>query len=70
MTHFFLAAALAHLGRLDEARSAARAGFTLDPTFTIRRLKGTTGSVSDHPVYQAQMERYYDGMRKAGVPDG
>ena len=35
LTHFFLAAALANLGRLDEARAAAQAGLALDPTFTI-----------------------------------
>ena len=36
--HFYLAAALAHLGRLDEARAAAQAGLALDPTFTISPL--------------------------------
>jgi len=37
ITHFGLSAALALLGSLDEARSAAKAGLTLDPSFTIRR---------------------------------
>jgi tetratricopeptide (TPR) repeat protein len=36
-THFSLAAALAQMGRLEEARAAAQAGFDLDPAFTIRR---------------------------------
>jgi tetratricopeptide (TPR) repeat protein len=31
--HFFLASALAHLGRLDEARRAAAAGIAIDPAF-------------------------------------
>ena len=38
-THFLLAAALAQLGALDEARAAAQAGLALDPTFTIRRFR-------------------------------
>jgi TolB-like protein/Flp pilus assembly protein TadD len=36
---FHLAACLAHLGRLDEARAAARAGAAVNPRFTIRRLR-------------------------------
>ena len=69
-THFILAAALAQLGRLDEARAAARSGLRLDPSFTIRRFKDTAGSVSDNPTFLARRERFYDGMRKAGVPEG
>ena len=38
-THFNLAAALAQLGRLDEAQAAARAGLALDPNFTLRRFR-------------------------------
>ena len=34
IAHFWLAAALAFLGRVDEARAAAQAGLALDPTFT------------------------------------
>ena len=37
LAHFCLAAALAHLGRLNEARAAVQAGLALDPTFTISR---------------------------------
>ena len=36
--HFLLAAALALLGELDEARAAAQAGLALNPGFTIRTL--------------------------------
>jgi hypothetical protein len=39
LSHFFLPAALAHLGRLDEARSAARACLALHPDFTISRFR-------------------------------
>ena len=66
--HFFLASALALLGQLDEARAAVQAGLALDPTFTISRYRA--GLSSDNPNYLAGRERIYDGMRKAGVPEG
>ncbi len=66
-SHFFLAAAQAHLGRMSEAQAAAKAGLALNPTFTIRRYRA--GAFSDNPTYLAQRERVYDGMRKAGVPE-
>jgi tetratricopeptide (TPR) repeat protein len=66
--HFFLASALALLGQFDEAQSAVRAGLALDPTLTIRRFRA--GAASDNPTYLAGRERMYDGMRKAGAPEG
>jgi len=68
LVHFFLAAALAHLERLEEARPAVQAGLTLDPTFTVRRFR--LGAEANNPTFLAQRERLYDGMRKAGVPEG
>ena len=44
MALFYLAAALARLGKLDDARAAAKAGLALDPTFTIGRFKAYTKS--------------------------
>ena len=35
LTHFFLATTLANLGKLEEARSEAKAGLALDPGFSI-----------------------------------
>jgi TolB-like protein len=67
--HFFLAAALAHLGRLDEARSAVQAGLALDRTFTISRFRRISVP-SDNPTFLALRERVYEGMRLAGVPEG
>ena len=67
MSHFTLAAALAHLGRLDEAQAAAKAGLTLDPTATIQRVR--TVYRGGHPVFMAQRERLLEGMRIAGVPE-
>jgi TolB-like protein/Tfp pilus assembly protein PilF len=67
LSHFYLAAAHAHLGRMSEAQAAAKAGLALNPTFTIRRYR--SGAMSDNPTFLAQRERVYDGMRKAGVPE-
>jgi TolB-like protein/class 3 adenylate cyclase/Flp pilus assembly protein TadD len=66
--HFQLAAVLARLGQLDEARTAAQAGLTLDPNFTIRRLRSHVAS--DNPIFLAGRERACEGMRMAGVPEG
>ena len=68
LAHFYLATALAHLGRLDEARPAVQAGLALDPTFTISRFRARASS--DNPTYLTQRERIRDGMRKAGLPEG
>ena len=67
LAHFFLAATLANLGRLKEARAATQAGLALDPTFTIRRFR--TGAATDNPRFMSTREHFYAGMRKAGVPE-
>jgi TolB-like protein/class 3 adenylate cyclase len=67
-SHFELAAALALLGAVDEARTAAKAALALNPGFTIRRLRG--GKFSDNPIYLAGRERFYEGLRLADVPEG
>jgi TolB-like protein len=68
IAHFALAGGLALLGSLDEARTAAQAGFALDPGFTIRRFR--LGASSDNPTYLTNRKRFYEGMRLAGVPEG
>jgi TolB-like protein/Tfp pilus assembly protein PilF len=68
IAHFGLATTLALLGSLDDARAAAKAGFALDPSFTIRRFRD--GASSDNPTYLTKRERVYQGMRMAGVPEG
>ena len=67
--YFALAAALAQLGRLDEARSAVKAGLALNPTFTISRARAAWTAMSDDPTYLAQLEPILDGLRKAGLPE-
>ena len=66
--HFQLAAALALVGSLDEARAAVRAGLALDPGFTIRRTRGLI--LSSDPTFRAGSRRIRDGMLMAGVPEG
>jgi Flp pilus assembly protein TadD len=68
VAHFHLAAALAQLGRLDEARAAVAAGLALNPTFTIRRYRKAVRS--EDAVVRAQGYRLVEAMRKAGVPEG
>jgi tetratricopeptide (TPR) repeat protein len=68
IAYFWLAVALAQLARLEEARGAAVSGLALNPTFTVSAFRA--GVRSDHPIFLAQRERVYVGMRKAGVPEG
>jgi TolB-like protein/Flp pilus assembly protein TadD len=68
LAHFYLAAALAHLGNLGEASAAARAGLELHPSFTISRYRAS--AACDHPAYLAGRERTYEGLRLAGLPEG
>jgi hypothetical protein len=64
-----LAAALAQLGRLDEARSAVKAGFAVEPGFSLARSAALWTTMSDDPTYQAQTDDILNAMRKAGVPE-
>jgi tetratricopeptide (TPR) repeat protein len=65
--HFYLAAALAHLGRVDDAKAALMAGLAINPAYTVSGFRA--GSFSDNPTFLAQRERVYEGLRKAGVPE-
>jgi hypothetical protein len=67
--YFNLAAALAQLGRLDESRSAVKAGLALNPSYTVSRRRASWTAQSDDPTYQAQLEPIFEGLRKGGVPE-
>jgi len=67
--YFNLAAALAQLGRLDEARSAVKAGLALNPAFAVSRARADWTAVSDDPTFRAGLEPILEGLRKAGVPE-
>jgi DNA-binding SARP family transcriptional activator/TolB-like protein len=57
-------AALGHLGRLDEAGTVLRRIVAIEPEFTIERF--TAGSPFER---RADLDRYVDGLRRAGVPE-
>ena len=59
-----LAANFAHLGMVDEARAEAEEVLRLHPGFTL-------SSWRRRPPYRDQtiLERYIDGLRRAGLPD-
>jgi TolB-like protein len=66
--HFYLAVALAELGRLDEARLETKEGLSIDPTFTIRRYRAD--APSDNPIFMSRRRQIYEIMRAIGVPEG
>jgi tetratricopeptide (TPR) repeat protein len=67
--HFVLGAALAQLGRQDEARSAVKAGLALNPAFSISRARANWTAMSDDPTYLASIRPVFEAMRRAGVPE-
>jgi TolB-like protein/class 3 adenylate cyclase/Tfp pilus assembly protein PilF len=67
LAYFLLAACLAHLGRLDEARREVKSGLAFDPKFTLRRYADVQ---SDNALFLARRARVAEGMRLAGVPEG
>ena len=70
-TYFYLAACLAHLGRLDEAREELKAGLGVNPKFTLRRFRaGVESDKLSNPVFLAQYARIIEGIRMAGAPEG
>ena len=64
LTYRGLAAAYAQLGRLEEARTALREDLRLVPDESISRIR-TQIPVAD-PDF---LERYFDGLRKAGLKE-
>ena len=64
-----MASALARLGRLDEARSAVKAGLALNPTYSISRDRAVWTAVGDGSTFLAALELVFDGLRKAGLPE-
>ena len=67
--HFHLAAALARLGRLEEARSAVKSGLMLNPSFTVSRARINWTAMSDDPAHPQQLAPIFDGLRAAGLPE-
>jgi tetratricopeptide (TPR) repeat protein len=67
---FWLAAGLANLGRREDASAAVAAALVLDPAVTVRRLQSILTGMSDNPTFQAQIPHVFEGLRKAGFPEG
>jgi adenylate cyclase len=63
--HVWLAANLAQLGRLDEARAEAAEVLRIDPKFTI---DGTSRRLFLYKRSE-DAEHIFDGLRKAGLPE-
>lgn len=61
-----LAAALAHLGRMNEARVAIEAFKRVQPGITISRYQHNVAG--DDPIAQKTYERLMSGLLKAGLP--
>jgi adenylate cyclase len=63
--HIWLAATLAQLGRLDEARAEAAEVLRIDPKYTI------DGTQRRMALYKRpeDAEHLFDGLRKAGLPE-
>jgi adenylate cyclase len=64
LSHVWLAANLAQLGQLDEARAEAAEVLRIDPTYTI---DGTQRRLALFKPEDA--EHFFDGLRKAGLPE-
>ena len=69
VTHVFLAATMASLGRLDDAHAATRGALILNPQLTIARSLGFFASFTDIPANVARRERFIEGLRTAGLPE-
>lgn len=68
LSQFILAGGLALAGLQAEAEVACAVARRLAPNFTIAKFRDE--AVSDIPVYRAQRETMYEGLRLAGVPAG
>jgi TolB-like protein len=66
-SHLVLAGALALAGLLAEAAEECAVGRRLAPHFTIAKFRAE--AVSDNPVFLAQRQHFYEGLRLAGVPE-
>jgi adenylate cyclase len=60
----YLAASLAHLGRIEEARAAKDEILRIMPNESLRLVRAALPSANPDRI-----ERFIDGLRKAGVPE-
>jgi hypothetical protein len=62
-----LAAALAHLGRADEAKAALAQFLRVQPGITVARYR--QASTANEPAALKTYERLMAGLAKAGLPE-
>ena len=67
LSQLYGAAALALVGRLDEARAETKSALAIAPHYSLARFRNF--AESDNPVFLRQRERIAEGLRKAGVPE-
>lgn len=65
--HLYLASALAHSRRIEEARAQVAQFPQRYPGVTLSRLRAL--EISDAPEFLKQRERVYEGLRHAGMPE-
>lgn len=63
----WIAAAAAQLGDMNKARAALTEFRRLQPDYTISTFRAE--GISTDPQFLRQHERYYEGLRKAGLPE-
>jgi TolB-like protein/Flp pilus assembly protein TadD len=67
LPYFYLAAALALRGNVEDAAKASTIGSRLALNFRIGKCRAEVQS--DNAAFLAQRERVYEGLAKAGVPE-
>lgn len=67
LSQFVLAGALGLAGLLAEASEVAAIARRIAPNLTIAKFRDEV--VSDNPIYLAQREHFYRGLRQAGLPE-
>lgn len=67
LAHLYLAGAYGLTGATQGAQAQAALLQASMPGFTITRMRER--EPSDHPVYRAQREHLYEGLRRAGIPE-
>ena len=68
LAYFLLAASLAQIGHGGEAAEACVVGRRLIPNFSVGKFRAELPS--DNAVFLAQHEPVFEGLRRAGVPEG
>jgi tetratricopeptide (TPR) repeat protein len=65
-----LAAAYGWLGETDEAKAAAAQLLTLKPDMTVNGWLKLSTFFSKNATFAEEMQRFAEGLRKAGLPEG